>query len=1363
MLPDRRSCIILLVVTLFALVSPLSWGQSNIPAETTNWLQQTTPIGNGSTDLFSVIFFEVPADAVDVDDFIYVGVNDAGSDGVSPDQNTGTTDYYLFGGTGALTDSTSRQRVFASLSQASAGRQLGMFSADDTAAYNIEGGETSNWTYFSGVKLSDGEQIGSKVYFKVVVDALTNGGTYKNAFQLDISRLSGGVPTQIAGVRSFAYSWPIYNAETADATLDWTIYPFVSNSMDTEDLGIHGWDFDGTGNTADLYNKSNTLVINNASFDGGATNYPDDATEDYWTITTAQTNGYWRLELTEGSGSGYRDAAEIFFSLDNGTTAAAFDVNDGVVRAYAKDSVLTAPDYVAVTTEDGIAVDDGVDVETVTLQIVDSSGTPLPYAMSITVNVDGSATIDYVNGAGVASAQSQLVDTDSDGLATIGVVDNSTEIINVTVNVFSSANETAVISFEADPEPTLVTSGITSMDPSTTVTLPKVTITETGGSTVITKTPGTETLQIRIPAGLDATFVGGALDFVAGGGTITDSSYTNPAGGTILTIEPSATFAAGDTMTIDGIQITAGATASTGYLELSYDNGGSWNVVDVAEIRIVAALTNSYVWTGAAGTTQFNDNANWSPVGIPGGTDSAYIPASPTLPVFPNLTFGAGVSPTVAQLILESGASFIIGDETLTVNEGLFVDGTLTAGTGSLSVGGDTSGSGTITAGSGTVTFSGDLQVDTYTATSGTTYIGGDFSPTTFTHSSGTVEFNGTGAQTVTSGGNNFDTVVLNKVGGSITFNADLTIASGLSVGAGVAFDLSFNADNGGQTSSIAGNTALSNTGNTVLGNAAGDSITFTGGLTATAGTKSLAGSLLSEGGAIDLDTTALTITRNSTVDATSNGNPAGANITIASITGGYDFTINGGTGGTVSSTATWGNATDLVSLNLDAAGFSQGGTVEASGLVDISVSAGIALNYLVVSSGGDVNITSSGGSITDGSVAETALVSGDTVSLSAVSGAIGAAAAGDIEVTATTAINADTSTAGGDIYLSATAAMPLGVIDAGTGSVILDSAGAVTDADGTADIIGSVGTITAAGAVSADTDLTSLSVTTSAAGAVDISEADNITLTVVQANSGTIDVVSVAGNITVVDINDVSTISRVTLNASGSIDDGAAAAEVISTQDLRLTAGSGITDLNVDVSNLSAETDTGNLSIIADNALNITTVDTVSGITLIDSGAADAGADISIQSGGSITLTQPVVNNDAGDITCTASTGNIIDNTGGETVLFSGATVNLNAVNGAIGGAAAFDIEVTATTAFNADTTSGTAIYIESIGDLPVGLVAANTAVYITSSGQIDEETATGDPADDITGTLISLTADTAAGGIGITAVPGISASPRI
>ncbi|ORC35837.1 hypothetical protein B4O97_07140, partial [Marispirochaeta aestuarii] len=967
---DRRISIVLLLVASIIFPCVSVWSQSNIPAEPNNWLQQAATLGSGSADLFAVVFFEVPSDAVADDEFIYIGINDAGSDGAVPDQNSGSTDYYLFGGTGALTDASSRQRIFGSLGETQAGRQLGFFTADNTANYNITGSESSHWTYFGGVKLSDGEQLGTKVYFKVVVDAATNGGNYKNAFQLDLSRFSSGVPTQISGVRSFAYSWPIYNAETGDGAPDWTIYPFVSNAMDGEDLGVHGWDFDSTGNTADLYNKSTVLVINGTSLDGGATNFPDDVTEAYHTITTIETNGYWRMELTEGSGSGYQDAAEIFFSLDNGSTAAAFDANDGVVRAYGAESpVSTNPDYVAVTAEDGIAVNNGTDIETVTLQIVDSSGTPLPYSMSITVNVGGSATIDYVNGGAVASAQSQSVTTDSDGLATVGVVGSAIEIVNVTVDIFSSANETAAISFETDPEPRLETAGNTEIDLSTTATLPRVIITETGGSTVITRSGGTETLQLRIPGGLDASFAASALDFAIGGGDISAASYTN-AGGSIITIEPSATFSVGDIMTIDGIQVTAGATETAGYLELSYDNGLSWNVVDTAQISTVSALTNSYVWTGAAGSTIFNDNANWSPVGVPGGADSAYIPASPALPVWPDLDNGS-VSPTVGQLIIEAGASFDVGNQNLTLNQGLFVDGALTATAGTLSVGDDTAGGGSITAGSGNITFSGDLGIDTYSATSGITYIGGDFAPSTFSHNNGTVEFDGNGGQTVISGGNSFDSVVLNKTAGSISFPDALTISTGLSVGAGVAFDLSFNDSTGAQSTSIAGATTLGNTGSISFGNAGGDVVSFVDGLTAVSGVKSLAGSILSEGGAINLDTTTLSLTNTAVIDTTSNGNPAGANLTFAEITGGYGLTINGGTGGTVSSSGNWGTTADLLSLDLDAAGFSQGGFIEAVGLVDINGIANnpISIGFPITSTGGNIVISGTGAVDINGAV----------------------------------------------------------------------------------------------------------------------------------------------------------------------------------------------------------------------------------------------------------------------------------------------------------------------------------------------------------------------------------------------------------
>ena len=1309
-MPDRRILTVLLLVAFVVFPGTFIWSQSNIPAEPNNWLQQAAPAGNGSTDLFTVIFFEIPSDAVADDDFIYIGINDAGTDGVVPDQFSGTTDYYVFGGTGALTDATSRQRVFGSLVETQAGRQLGFFTADSSATYNITGGESSHWTYFNGVRLSDGEQIGSRVYFKVVVDAETNGGSYKNAFQVDLSRFASGVPTQISGVRSFAYSWPIYNAETNDATFDWTIYPFVSNSMDTEDLGLHGWDFDGTGNTADLYDKSGSLVINDTSLDGSATVFPDDATEAYHTIVTLQTNGYWKMELTEGSGSGYEDAAEVFFSVDNGSTGGAFDVNDGLVRAYSAESLIsTNPDYVAVMAEDGIAVNDGTDVETVTLQIVDSSGTPLPYSMSITVNVDGSATIDYVNGGLVASAQSQSVLTDADGLATIGVVDNANEVVAVTVDVFASANETAAISFEPDPEPTLETAGNTSIDLTTTVTLPRVTITETGGSTVITRSGGTETLQLRIPGGLDASFAASALDFAAGGGDITAASYTNT-GGSTITIEPSATFSIGDIMTIDGIQVTAGATETTGYLELSYDNGSSWNVVDIAPISTVSTLTNSYVWTGAAGSTVFNDNANWSPVGVPGGTDSAYIPASPSLPVWPDLDNGS-VSPTVGQLVLETGASFDAGNQNLTLNQGLFVDGTLTVGTGTLSVGDDTVGGGTITAGSGNITFSGDLEVDTYTATSATTYVGGDFGPTTFTNNGGTVEFDGTGDQTVTSGVNTFSSVILNKTNGSLSFSDGLTVLTGMSVGAGVAFDLSFNADSGAQSSSVAGATVLTNTGSTTFGNASGDAITFVGGLTATSGVKSLAGSLLSEGAAIDLNSTALTLTAASTIDTTSGVNPTGATITAAAITGASALTVNAGTLGTVIQTGTWGDAADLASLDLDAAGFTQGATVEASGLIDIAVSGGIAVNFLISSSAGDVNLTSAAGSITDGSLAETALISGATVTLSAVNGTVGAADPADIEISAATALNADTSTGGGAIAVDSIGALTIGQLDAGTGTVTLTSSGAVDAAanDGTADILGSTVSITTtAGGIGTAVipEVTATGTVTASSNDTNILLESIGALTIGQLDAGT---------------------GSVTLTSTGAVDaalnDGTA--DILgSTVSITTTAG------GIGTAVIPEVTATGTVSAASNNT-NIL-LESIGALTI---GQLDAGT-------GSVTLTS------TGAVDAAANDG---------TADILGSTVSITTTAGGIGTAVIPEVTATGTVTASSNDTN---ILLESIGALTIGQLDAGTgSVTLTSTGAVDA--ALNDGTADILGSTVSVT--TTAGGIGTAVIPEVTATGAV
>jgi hypothetical protein len=120
------------------------------------------------------------------------------------------------------------------------------------------------------------------------------------------------------------------------------------------------------------------------------------------------------------------------------------------------------------------------------------------------------------------------------------------------------------------------------------------------------------------------------------------------------------------------------------------------------------------------------------------------------------------------------------------------------------------------------------------------------------------------------------------------------------------------------------------------------------------------------------------------------------------------------------------------------------------------------------------------------------------------VNGAITASSAGALTVTdvaSGTNGNIVLSTSSGDITGLAT-------VNAGSGNVTLNSAGAIVDDGSSGTVItGGVLTADAAGAITIDSTVTSANISTSAAGAVDLDETDAITLTDVDTNDGSITV----------------------------------------------------------------------------------------------------------------------------------------------------------------------------------------------------------------------------------------------------------------
>jgi len=192
--------------------------------------------------------------------------------------------------------------------------------------------------------------------------------------------------------------------------------------------------------------------------------------------------------------------------------------------------------------------------------------------------------------------------------------------------------------------------------------------------------------------------------------------------------------------------------------------------------------------------------------------------------------------------------------------------------------------------------------------------------------------------------------------------------------------------------------------------------------------------------------------------------------------------------------TVTAGESIVATAVSTDGAATNDISLTATKGSVTVDdVNAGLAGN-VTISAGTSIDEAGAGDPGAD--------IAGAVVSLTANNGGIGVGNA--IEFNAATKVNADSSAAGGDIALVSTAATPIGLINAGSGNVTLDSAGDITDADAdvAVDIIANNVTITlsAAGDVgkaadALETDIDRLTVNDTNATGLYVTEANGLEL----------------------------------------------------------------------------------------------------------------------------------------------------------------------------------------------------------------------------------------------------------------------------
>lgn len=176
------------------------------------------------------------------------------------------------------------------------------------------------------------------------------------------------------------------------------------------------------------------------------------------------------------------------------------------------------------------------------------------------------------------------------------------------------------------------------------------------------------------PATATITTPGDSAIYTAPASITINATASNPSGGvTKLEFYQGASLLAVDSSAPYSYNWT-GVAAGT-YI-LSVKAYGSTGVVATSSsVRvIVQTLQGIYSWTGAGGTSDWNNPANWSPNGIPGSNDSVTIASATWSPGLNNNT-------TVTDLTMLSGTLQLNGQQLMVTGTARFTGGQVTNGT----------------------------------------------------------------------------------------------------------------------------------------------------------------------------------------------------------------------------------------------------------------------------------------------------------------------------------------------------------------------------------------------------------------------------------------------------------------------------------------------------------------------------------------------------------------------------------------------------------------------------------------------------------------------------------------------------------
>ena len=622
-----------LFFSLFILISIN--GQSLVPSGSDDWLQVTSSTNQGGRDSIQTVFFQVPDSYTSP---IYFGICDPETNGVAPDQNTGTTYYYLLGGDGCYTNSNSREEFYSTPADsiaAGTGDILYTYEYNNTfteqSVITPVGGspdvsDDEEWAYFPPVYPSQGEHVGDYYYFRMVVNA---SSSYKNAYKLvaSSSLMNPATPVEITSIRAFAYSWCFDNRKNLST---WSFYPFVPDSVNTSGgLDIHTNDADSE--SYDLYD-----IFGNSR----ATDIPSSGTN--WSSVTQgynylfsdsntgdpQINGTWQIDFYNNeAGAPNENTIEIW----------SYETGSGIcLPIYTASYTPPLPYRVTASVTDDPSLT-GSD-STVHLQIVDSSGSSVPYSRNIYVS-DPSGNLAFYEEDGTTSIIGNLITTNTDGFYAFNCRNSnaeSVEISFVTDGTLGSdalagtnaENDKATVTHYTGAFPTLVSTGVSSVSGSSVSGI-DFNITDDDGAYIT----ASDNIYLRIPDSIDAqwnqtlsgSFSGSAFD----AGLVGTNPIVHYEDSRTIRIDVNSDFTSdNDTLVISGLGFTSSNSASSGDFEMAYDGlSGLWNVVDslTAGNDIIINPATYFIWNGSAGDGNFDNGSNWQYGAAPGHRDGANI------------------------------------------------------------------------------------------------------------------------------------------------------------------------------------------------------------------------------------------------------------------------------------------------------------------------------------------------------------------------------------------------------------------------------------------------------------------------------------------------------------------------------------------------------------------------------------------------------------------------------------------------------------------------------------------------------------------------------------------------------------------